>query len=106
MNLADILSKAGLDSDDLRPGESFVRAFPAEAESHDGHCMVIDWTNPLRLVIRIKPGLTGEDLPPEELDNYPIWLQKDTFFSFPLEDQKGVLARLARLQGAQDEPES
>jgi hypothetical protein len=84
VNIEEILNKAGLD-EPLYPGKKVVKKLKQTGE-FKSHCVVYDWRNPDKIVVEVKAGLSGRDLPPEELRNYPVSLQSKTGFVIEIAD--------------------
>lgn len=88
MSIQEIMDMAGLET--LNPGQKVVKKFKKPGQ-YKSHCMVFNWKNPDKLRIEVKAGLTGKDLPPNELKNYPVWLQAPTYIEYDIdyaEDKK------------------
>lgn len=69
---------------DLLPGQKVVKPFKNNAP-YKSHCVVYNWKDPNKLRIEVKPGITGKDLPPNELRKYPVSLQAPTYFEFDVQ---------------------
>ena len=79
MTVQDLLDHAGIEA--IYPGQRIVKPFKVNGE-YKSHCMVLNWRDPSKLRIEVKAGLTGRDLPPNELRKYPVSLQAPTYFEF------------------------
>lgn len=88
VNIEEVLNKAGLD-EPLYPGKKVVKKCRQSGE-YKSHCIVYDWRNPDKIVIEVKAGLSGRDLPPEELKKYPVSFQAPTFFEIHVGNQKAA----------------
>lgn len=82
-NIQELLDKAGLD-EPLYPGKRAIKKCPQEGQ-FKSHCVVYDWRDPTRIRIEVKAGLTGRDLPPQELAKYPISFQAPTYIEVAVE---------------------
>lgn len=81
LTVQELLDKAGLDA--INPGQKIVKQFKKPGQ-YKSHCMIFNWKDPDKLRVEIKAGLSGKDLPPHELKNYPVSLQAPTFFEFDI----------------------
>lgn len=77
VQIKEFLSHAGIE-EALYPGKKLLWKCrqPGEFKSH---CVVVDWKNKSHLHIEVKPGMTGHDLKPAELKNYPVSFQARTY---------------------------
>ncbi|MCB1555738.1 MAG: hypothetical protein KDJ15_00320 [Alphaproteobacteria bacterium] len=77
VNIQKLLEKTGL-IEKLYPGKRVVRKLqqPGKFKSH---CVVYDWHRSDLLRIEIKAGLTGKNLDPRELAQYPVSFQAATY---------------------------
>ena len=85
-NIEELLKKSGLD-EQLYPGKRVVKKCRQSGE-YKSHCVVYDWRNPDKIVIEVKAGLSGRDLPPDELKKYPVSFQAPTFFEIIIDKKK------------------
>jgi hypothetical protein len=85
INVQQFLADAGI-TEPFYPGKRLVHACrqPGEFKSH---CVVLDWRNPERIRIEIKPGLSGKDLAVEQLKQYPVSFQMPTFVEIEVVDE-------------------
>ena len=77
IDVKEFLDKAGLD-EPLYPGKRVIKKMPQSGENKS-HCIVYDWRDPKKIVVAVKAGLTGNDLPAKELVKYPPSLQSPTY---------------------------
>lgn len=62
----------------LYPGKRFVKPCK-QIGQYKNHCIVLDWRNPDIIRIDIKPGLSGKQLAPEVVKEYPVCFQTPTY---------------------------
>lgn len=86
VNIQELLGKAGL-KEPLYPGKKVIQQCRQEGE-YKSHCVVYDWRNPDKIIIEVKAGLSGRDLPPKELKKYPVSFQAPTFFEIDVRENK------------------
>lgn len=81
INIKNFLKDCGLGEERFYPGKRFVKRCPQPGE-FKSHSVVYDWSNPDTIRIEIKAGLTGDlsNILPQELAQYPVSLQTETFF--------------------------
>lgn len=78
VDVQEFLKKAGLE-EGLEKGERKIIKL-RQAGEYKSHCVVYDWkTDPDKIRIEVKAGLSGKNLPPEELQKYPVGLQSPTY---------------------------
>lgn len=77
VNVEQFLKDAGI-TEPFYPGKRLVHACrqPGDFKSH---CVVLDWRNPERIRIEVKPGLSGKELAVEQIKQYPVSFQTPTF---------------------------
>lgn len=63
--------------DSLYPGKRIVKPCKQIGE-YKNHCVVIDWRDPETIQVDIKPGLSGKQLAPEVMRQYPVCFQMPT----------------------------
>lgn len=81
MSVNDFLVKTGLD-EDLQPGEVKLKKHHSEKES-SSYTVVYDWkSNPNKIRVEVRPGLSGMYPKAEELKKYALWLQTENFVEF------------------------
>jgi hypothetical protein len=91
INIQEALELAGLD-EPLYPGKRVVKKCRQSGE-YKSHCVVYDWRDPNKIRISVKAGLTGRDLPPEELKKYPVSFQAPTYFDLYIEKPKAAKSK-------------
>lgn len=94
VHIQELLGKAGL-KEPLYPGKKVVQKCRQEGE-YKSHCVVYDWRNPDKIIIEVKAGLSGRDLPPKELKKYPVSFQAPTFFEIDVSQEKPKKAKAAK----------
>lgn len=77
VNVKEFLSQSGI-TESFYPGKRLVHKMRQTGE-YKSHCVVLDWRNPDKILIEIKPGLTGRDLEPKQLKYYPVSFQSPTY---------------------------
>jgi len=77
LNIKEFLKHADV-QDSLYPGKRIVKPCTQIGE-YKNHCVVIDWRDPDLIRIDIKPGLSGKQLAPEIIKQYPVNLQIPTY---------------------------
>ena len=77
VNVEKFLAEAGI-TEPFYPGKRLVHPcrLPGEFKSH---CVVLDWRDPARIRIEVKPGLSGKDLAVAQVKQYPVSFQTPTF---------------------------
>lgn len=78
INIKEFIAQSGLD-EPFYPGKRLVKLCPQPGE-FKSHCVVYDWRDPNFIRIDIKAGLSGRDLPANDLVNYPVSFQAPTYF--------------------------
>jgi hypothetical protein len=75
----DFLEKAGL-YEDLAPGQVKYKFHKGE-KAGTSYTMVYDWkTDPNKIRIEVRPGLTGFMPDKKEMSRYAVWLQTKNYF--------------------------
>ncbi|MFP4097858.1 MAG: hypothetical protein ACLFP8_07565 [Alphaproteobacteria bacterium] len=77
MNVKEFLDNAGI-QEALYPGKRLVKPCK-QIGQFKNHCVVIDWRDPEVISIDVKPGLTGRQLAPEVIKEYPVCFQTPTY---------------------------
>lgn len=85
VNIQELLERCGLD-EPLYPGKRVVKKLPQPGE-YKSHCVVYDWRDPEKVLIEVRAGLTGRDLPPKELAKYPVSFQSPTYIEIDVQAQ-------------------
>lgn len=81
MSVNDFLEKTGL-NEDLNPGEVKLKKHVSEKESNS-YTVVYDWkSDPSKIRVEVRPGLTGNLPQKEQLKNYALWLQTENYVEF------------------------
>ncbi len=62
----------------LYPGKRLVKPCK-QVGQYKNHCVVMDWRDPDVIRIDIKPGLSGKQLAPEVIKEYPVCFQAPTY---------------------------
>ena len=62
----------------LYPGKRLVHPCK-QVGQYKNHCVVLDWRDPETIRIEVKPGLTGKQLAPEIVKEYPVCFQTPTY---------------------------
>ena len=77
VNVNELIEASDL-KEPLYQGKRVVKKYPV-AGDHKSHCMVFDWRDQGLLHVELKAGLTGRDLEPKDLAQYPVSFQARTF---------------------------
>lgn len=77
INIKEFLKNCGME-ESLYPGKRIVQKLPQPGE-YKSHNVVYDWRAPDTLRLEIKAGLSGKNLPPQDLKKYPISFQAQTY---------------------------
>lgn len=77
INIQEFIDQSGL-AESFYPGKRVVKSCPQPGEFRS-HCVIYDWRDPGLIRIEIKAGLTGFDLPANDLARYPVSFQSPTF---------------------------
>lgn len=86
MSAIDFLKKAGLD-EPLAPGQIKYKQHVGEKPG-TSYTMVFDWrSNPEKIRVEVRPGLSGEMPKKNELSKYAIWLQTENYLELDVSDQ-------------------
>ena len=84
----DFLRKTGME-EPMAPGMVKYRYITGNKEG-GSYTVVYDWrSNPQKIRVEVRPGLTGKMPPKEELKNYAVWLQSQNFLELDLSEIKG-----------------
>lgn len=101
VNIKEFIADAGL-VDPFYPGKRSVKLCPQPGE-YKSHCVVYDWSDPSRIRIEIKAGLSGRDLPTKDLIRYPVSFQAPTYIEIDV--ASGEMRTLARANTDSDDNE-
>lgn len=86
----EFLKRTGMD-EPMAPGQIKYRQHVAEKEGNS-YTVVYDWhTDPNKIRVEIRPGLTGDFPDKKEMSKYAVWLQTQNFIEFEL----GARARIS-----------
>lgn len=77
VNIKEFVEQSGL-NEPFYPGKRVIKLCPQPGE-YKSHCVVYDWRNPAHIRIEVKAGLTGYDLPANDLIKYPVSFQAPTY---------------------------
>ena len=77
INIKEFIDQSGLE-EPFYPGKRIVKLCPQPGE-YKSHCVVYDWRNPELIRIEIKAGLSGRELPANDLIRYPVSFQAPSF---------------------------
>lgn len=99
VNVEKFLAEAGI-TEPFYPGKRLVHPcrLPGEFKSH---CVVLDWRDPARIRIEVKPGLSGKDLAVAQVKQYPVSFQTPTFVEIEIVNDNAS----ARSEEDEDEEE-
>ncbi|MCB1539002.1 MAG: hypothetical protein H6865_01565 [Rhodospirillales bacterium] len=79
MSAEEFLKEAGLD-EAMAPGQIKYRTHVGEKPG-TSYTMVYDWkTDPNKIRIEMRPGLTGHMPEKKDLSKYAVWLQSKNYF--------------------------
>ncbi len=104
INIKDFIDQAGL-TEPFYPGKKLVKLCPQPGE-YKSHCVVYDWRDPARIRIEIKAGLSGRDLPVNDLARYPVSFQAPTFFEIDVASGKMRSLTAEEISDEDDDEES
>lgn len=76
VNIQKFLKQAGI-KDPFYPGKKLIIPCRQTGE-YKSHCIVLDWRDPDKILLDVKPGLSSKDLEPAKLKKYPVSLQTPT----------------------------
>lgn len=85
MTVLEFLQETGM-SEPMAPGQVKMKTHVGEKEG-GSYCVVYDWSDPNKVRVELRPGLTGKAPTAEMLKNAPIWLQTQNFIEFTLNDK-------------------
>lgn len=77
VNIREFLDESNV-ADTLYPGKVLVKPCHHAGE-FKSHCVVIDWRNPSEIVVEVKAGITGKQLPHDVIKKYPVCFQMPTY---------------------------
>lgn len=103
VNIQEFITQAGLE-EPFYPGKRVIKLCPQPGE-YKSHCVVYDWRDPGLIRIEIKAGLSGRDLPANDLVKYPISFQAPSFIEIDV--NSGEMRSVAkRADDEEDEGEN
>ena len=80
---ADFLKKTGME-EPMAPGMIKYRYVKGDKDG-GSYTIVYDWrSNPEKIRVEVRAGLSGKMPPKEELKNYAVWLQTQNYLEFDL----------------------
>jgi hypothetical protein len=83
MNVADFLKRAGLD-ELLAPGQVKYKQHIGE-KAGTSYTVVYDWkTDPNKIRVEVRPGLSGELPSKKDLSKYAVWLQSENYLELDM----------------------
>ena len=82
VNVEKFLKDAGV-SEPFYPGKRMVLPCQQTGE-FKGHCVVLDWRVSDKIVVEVKPGLSGKTLAPERIKQYPVSFQLPTYVNIEI----------------------
>ena len=84
----DFLKKTGME-EPMAPGMIKYRYVTGNKEG-GSYTIVYDWrSNPEKIRVEVRAGLTGKMPPKDELKNYAVWLQTQNFLELDLNQVQG-----------------
>lgn len=85
LSAADFLKKTGME-EPMAPGMIKYRYVTGDKEG-GSYTIVYDWrSNPDKIRVEVRAGLTGKMPPQETLKNYAVWLQTQNFLELDLKE--------------------
>ena len=81
MTLQQFLEKTGL-HEDLAPGEVKLKKHPSEKEGNSYTVVYDRKSNPDKVRVEVRAGLTGMMPMPQDMSKYALWLQTQNFVEF------------------------
>ena len=98
INIKEFIEQSGLD-EPFYPGKRIVKLCPQPGE-YKSHCVVYDWQNPEFIRIEIKAGLSGRDMPANDLVRYPVSFQAPSFIEIDVHS-----GEMRSVEGSSDDEE-
>jgi hypothetical protein len=84
----DFLKKTGME-EPMAPGMIKYRYVTGDKEG-GSYTIVYDWrSNPEKIRVEVRPGLSGKVPAKDELKNYAVWLQTQNFLELDLAETQG-----------------
>lgn len=88
VEIQKFLDQAGI-KDAFYPGKRLVVPCQQSGQ-YKSHCVVLDWRDPERILLNVKPGLSSKDMEPAKLKKYPVCLQTPTYVEIEILDEADV----------------
>lgn len=98
VNIKEFIEQSGLD-EPFYPGKRLIKLCPQPGE-YKSHCVVYDWRNPECIRIEIKAGLSGRDMPANDLVKYPVSFQAPSFIEIDVHS-----GEMRSVEGSSDDDE-
>ena len=98
INIKEFIEQSGLE-EPFYPGKRLVKLCPQPGE-YKSHCVVYDWRNPELIRIEIKAGLSGRDMPANDLVRYPVSFQAPSFIEIDVHT-----GEMRSIEGSTDDEE-
>jgi hypothetical protein len=84
----EFLTKTGMD-EPMAPGMIKYRHIAGDKEG-GSYTIVYDWRSDLdKIRVEVRPGLSGQMPPKEDLKNYAVWLQTQNYLELDLTQTQG-----------------
>lgn len=99
VNIKEFIEQSGLE-EPFYPGKRVIKLCPQPGE-YKSHCVVYDWRNPELIRIEIKAGLSGRDIPANDLVRYPVSFQAPSFIEIDV--QTGEMRSIESSSDDEDE---
>ncbi len=95
----------------LYPGKRLVKPCK-QVGQYKNHCVVLDWRDPDVIRIDVKPGISGKQLAPEVIKEYPVCFQAPTYVKIEVvndnddeeEDEEGEKGKKGKSGGGGKQP--
>lgn len=89
LSAEEFLKKLGL-SEAIAPGQIRYKKLVGE-KAGTSYTMVYDWkTDPYKIRVEMRPGLTGQMPDRKEISKYALWLQTQNFWELDLSHLKST----------------
>ncbi len=83
LSLQEFLTKTGLE-EDLAPGEVKLKKHPSDKEGNSYTVVYDRKTDPQKVRVEVRPGLSGLMPMPQDMSKYAVWLQTQNFVEFEI----------------------
>ena len=87
VDIKDLIRQAGKE-EQFYPGKRILKRYTVPGE-FKSHCVVFDWQTDI-LKVELKAGLSGKNLDPKELKNYPVSYQAATYLELVAENDDDI----------------